>query len=571
MDNGLQSVGSNTKFNFKKIISLYTKQWKWFMLSAVIFVFSTYIYLRYTTPKYLASSEIMLLSESDEGASEIFKDLTNSSESESIEDEVLVFKSRIVLRQVVDKLSLNTQYFTKGVVLETEMYTDSPIKVNIIAIDSLSNSIRSNFYLDVLSNEKFQYRLYEDGIPKEALFGESIDTYFGSIIISPVEEKTINNWIGKNIRVKISDVADVVENLRYRLSVFSSNSSSKIITISLQDAVIRKAKDIINTLVVEYDKYTSETNNRKSEGTAKLIDDRITRIFSDLENVDASIASFKISNKVTDVGSQGSQLMGKSFQNEQETENIRTQLKLLNFTKERLGSGSGSYQSIPTNLGDLSISSLSNQYNQLIAQRETKLKSAGAKNSIVLQLSESIASVKSNLTQNINATIRSLNIQLSSLQNQYQSVSSKISSVPGQENKLKSIERSQGIKEAIYLYLLEKKEEAIISQTVTSSNVKVIDLAYSYGQVSPNGKILYIGSLFIAFVIPFGFIYVKDLLDTKIHNKEDLSNEIKNITILGEIPRLKRNDKTLIEKNDRSILSESFRMYIFEFSFCVTE
>lgn len=112
----------------------------------------------------------------------------------------------------------------------------------------------------------------------------------------------------------------------------------------------------------------------------------------------------------------------------------------------------------------------------------------------------------------------------------------------------------------IYIYLLEKKEEAIISQTVTSSNIKIIDPAYSYWQISPNSKILYIAAIFFAFVIPFGFIYVKDLLDTKIHNREDLGKEVKNISVLGEIPRLKNSDKKLIESNDLSILSESFRI-----------
>lgn len=562
MENGLSQIDTGQKFNLKKTISLYTKQWKWFVLTTIVFVSLAYLSLRYTLPQYLASSEIMLLTESDDGASEIFKDLAISSETESatVEDEILVFKSRIVLKGVIEKLGLNVQYYTKGLVLETEMYKSAPITVNVIATDSLSKSVRSNFYIDVVSDDKFQFRLHEEDVPKNALFGESIDTYYGSIVISPTTGVDISTWINRPIRVQISNTADVVENLRDRIGVFSTNSASKILTIELKDPVIQKAKDIINTLVLEYDTYTSDINNRKSIGTAKLIDDRIALIFSDLENVDDSIARFKRNNKITDVSSEAGQFMSQSFQNEQETENIRTQLRLLNFTKQRLANNADAYQSIPTNLGDPSISSLSNQYNQLLAQRENKLKSAGAKNSIVLQLSQSIDNVKNNLSQNIDATIRTLEIQLNGLQNQYQSVSSKISSVPGQENRLKSIERSQGIKEQIYIYLLEKKEEAIISQTVTASNVKIIDPAYSYGQISPNGKVLYVAALFFAFAIPFGFIYVKDLLDTKIHNREDLTQELKNISILGEIPRLKQNDKKLIENNDRSILSESFRI-----------
>jgi capsular exopolysaccharide synthesis family protein len=215
---------------------------------------------------------------------------------------------------------------------------------------------------------------------------------------------------------------------------------------------------------------------------------------------------------------------------------------------------------IPSNLGDASISALSTQYNGLLAQRENYLKSAGEKNSVVVELNQTLNNIRNNLKQNIDATSRTLNIQLMSLENQSQRVSSKIYSVPGQESRLRSIERKQGIKESIYLYLLQKREEAIISQTVTSSNVKIIDDAYSLGKVSPNGKMLYIGALFLGLFIPFSIIYVRDLLDTKIHNKEDLENEVKTITVLGEIPRVKTSEKSLIERNDRSILSESFRI-----------
>lgn len=568
MDNNLSSSKIDQKFNLKKTIGLYTKHWFWFVLCILIFVCLTYVYLRYTIPEYQASSEVLIIEDSDEGTNEIFNELSLSSGAEdaSMEDEILVFKSRKVLRNVVEGLDLNVQYFTQGVVLENEIYNRTPFEVNLVYSDSLNTDVYFNCYVNIISETSFEYRATEDEEPKVKEFGTEIETYFGNVIVLPGVDGT-NTYLNRDIRLQISPVTDVVEELRGKISVTGGQEGSRILTLSLVDPIEQKAKDILNTLIEEYDMHTSEIKNRKSEGTSKLIDERISRVFSDLENVDASIARFKIGNKVTDVGSQAGQYMSQSFENEQQIENIRTQIKLLNYTKERLSSSSGSFQSVPSNLGDGTISALSGQYNQLLSQRTNKLKSAGAKNSIVQQLDQSISNVKNNLTQNINATTRTLNIQLNSLQNQYQKVNSKISSVPGQENKLKSIERSQGIKESIYLYLLQKKEEAIISQTVTSSNVKVIDPAYSYGQVSPKGSILYMGALFLGFLIPFGVIYAKDLLDTKIHNREDLHKEIDNISILGEVPRISKSDKHLVERNDRSILSESFRIIRTNFDF----
>ena len=555
------SNNSNQKFDLKKAISTYTKNWIWFLLSLVISVTIAYLYLRYTIPQYQVSSNVMILSEEEESsASKVFKDLSggNESESASIEDEILVFKSRNVLKDVVAKLGLNIQYFTKGLVLESEIYKNAPININLLVNDSIANTVNYEFHLDVLSNETFEFRINEDDSPKTLSFGETITTPFGGMIITP-STKNIGN-LPKSIRVKLTSVSRIVESLRDRISIYPSKNLSKILSIDLEDPVIEKAKDIINTLILEYDNYSVETKNRKSLGTEKLINQRIELIASDLVNVDDSIVRFKTGNKVTDVASEAGQFMTLSFQNEQEIENIKTQLRLLNYTKELLGTNSNSFQMIPSNLGDPSMSALSSQYNQLLSQRENYLKTAGEKNSVVVELTQTLGNIRNNLSQNINATTRTLNIQLNSLQSQYQRVNSKIYSVPGQESKLRSIERKQGIKESIYLYLLQKREEALISQTVTSSNVKVIDEAYSYGKISPNSEMSYIVAFFLGLFIPFSILYVRDLLDNKIHNKEDLENEIKNITVLGEIPRIKAKDKSLVEKNDRSILSESFRI-----------
>ncbi len=561
------TVGS--KFNLKKAISIYTKQWKWFALSILVLLTLVFLRLRYTIPQYQASSEVMIINDNEDTSTDkIFKELSLSKETDNevIEDEILVFKSRNVIKNVVKSLGLNLQYFTQGRVLETEVYKNVPIQVNFTESDSIIDESYFNFYVDIISSEKFNYRLSEDAAPQELTYGEQISTPVGNMVITP-SSTNLEQLVDKSFRIKLSPTSDIVEDLRSRIIIYPSQNSSRILSINLEAPIVDKAKDIINMLVKKYDEYSVSIKNRKSKGTVLLIDERINRIASDLVNVDDSIVRFKINNKVTDVSSQADQFVNSSFQNEQQMQTINTQLRLLNYTKERLKSNSNAYQSIPTNLGDASISALCAQYNQLIVQRQSYLKSAGANNPVVLELDQTISNVRTNLKQNIEATLRSLNIQLNSLQNQYQSFSSKISSVPAQENRLRSIERKQGIKESIYLYLLEKKEEAIISQTVTSSNVKIIDSAYSLGKVSPNGKILYIGALFLGFVIPFGFIYAKDLLDNKIHNKEDLDEHVKDITIVGEIPRLRGSDELLIKKNDRSILSESFRIIRTNFDF----
>jgi tyrosine-protein kinase Etk/Wzc len=566
--NILVTSESSNNFNLKKTISLYVKQWKWFILSCLICLGLVYLYMRYTIPQYAAMANIILISENDTAApGAVLNELSPFANNTNAEvgDEILVFKSRGVINNVAKKLNLNVQYFTEGRLMTIELYKSVPIEINFITSDSILNSVDFNFHIDITSTTGFEYRINETDLPKTMSFGESISTYFGSIIVTP-KIKDVNRLIGNNFQIKITPIDAVTQSLRRSIDVNQSIKESKSLNLYLEDPVPQKAKDILNSLIYEYDQYTTDLKNIRAKNTADFIDSRVKLIASDLVNVDDSIVRFKTGNKLTDVSSEAGQVMSLSASNEQALVDGRTQLRLLNYMSESIGSNN-SFESIPSNLGmgDQAISGLSAQYNELLANRKRLLQSAGEKNLVVVELDQTLNTIRQSLNQSINNAKRSLSITINSLENQSSKISSKIFSVPGQESKLRGIERKQGIKESLYLYLLQKREESAISLTSTAPNLKIVDEAYDSGSpISPNGKMLYIGALFIGLFIPFGVIYVNDLLDTKIHNKEDLENEVKNITVLGEIPRVKISSKIggslLVEKHDRSILSESYRI-----------
>ncbi|GAA3641678.1 GumC family protein [Flavivirga jejuensis] len=561
--NSSDNTSEDFSFNLKKVLFVYLKQWKWFALSCIVCLGMAYLHLRYTIPQYQATAKIMLLDDKDASSAGALKDLSIFSEKEDamVEDEIQVIQSRSFLRNIVKRLRLNITYFTKGRINEFELYKTSPIVVNFIESDSIINTTNFNFHTEILSVTHFNFRINEEDPPKKYTFGETIPTFFGGLIITP-KSKSLEGYIGNNIRVKITPLESLAESLKYRISITPSGKSSKVVRVTMTDPVIQKAKDIVNVLIDEYNISTIQKKNEISKNTADFINKRVELIASDLVNVDDSIVKFKTGNKITDVSSEAGQFLSSSVLNEQQLDASRMQLNQLNYMKESLGEEK--YQAIPSNLGlgDASISQLSSRYNELLERRKTLLKSAGEQNPIVIELDQTLRGIRENLQQSINNSSKSLRIQIGGLESQSKRINSKIFSVPGQERRLRSIERKQGIKESLYLYLLEKREEATISLTATSPTAKVIDEAYnSYGgPVSPNNQITYITALFFGLVIPFSLIYLGHLLDTKIHNKEDLEKEIKNITVLGEIPRVKKNGETLVEQNDRSILSESFRI-----------
>ncbi|HMR16290.1 MAG TPA: polysaccharide biosynthesis tyrosine autokinase [Mariniflexile sp.] len=566
--NTFSKIDTQNAFNLKKAASIYLKRWFWFVLSILICLSIAYINLRYTAPSYMATAKIMLLSDKDASSpGAIFKDLPFFAEKEDakVEDEMEVIMSRDFFQRVAKDLHLNIQHFAKGRIYDSEIYNNAPITITFIASDSIIDRVSFSFHTEILSNKDFNYWVNDGDDPKKISFGEKIPTAFGGMIITP-STANIENHIGSDIRTQMSSINAIAESLKRRINIFQEVKGSKIINISIQDPIEQKAKDIVNTLIDRYNEATMEQKNIKSINTAKFINDRVELIAKDLVGVDDSIVRFKTGNKVTDVASEAGQFLTTSMQNEQLLEQSRMQLRQLNYMDSSLGE-TNSFTPIPSNLGlgDPTIVTLSSKYNELITERERLLKSAGEKNSVVIQLDQNLRSLKDNLARSIQNSKKSLGIQINSFENQSNRLNSKIYSVPGQESKLRGIERKQGIKESLYLYLLQKREEAAISLTATTPSSKVIDMAYSSGSpVAPNKKMFYIAALLLGFLIPFGIIYIGDLLDTKIHNKEDLEREVKNISVLGEIPRvktgLKQTESLLVEKNDRSILSESFRI-----------
>src|SRR5690606_35229239 len=512
-----------------------------------------------------AYAKIMILEDdnSNAPASAILGELNQFPEakSKSIEDEIEVLKSRKLMAEVIERLSINIELLNQGRIYNTPIYpkTNAPIKINFIASDSIINNSRFSFVVEITSETTFNYKIEENEVEHEfqkMSFGQNINTPIGGIVVIPNPSFTsLTDQIGNTIIVNINPVNSLAESYKEKIIVSQVDEFSKVVGISLNDAVKERAQQIINTLIDEYNRNAIEEKNQKSKNTAEFIDERVNLIATDLAEADNKIEQFKTGNKLTDITSEADMYLSTSASTEQEMAETRTQLNLVNYMKDYVDGEAGSFEYIPSNVGmsDESINNLTTKYNDLLRERNSLLSgSTKEKNPIIVNLDQQLAGLRQSLGQSLDNSARSIRLKLSSLQNQSDKINSKIFAVPGQARKSRDIEREQGTKESLYLYLLQKREEATISLASTSPSVKVIDTAYSSqpGPVSPNKLIVYLASVIIGLSIPFSVIYVKDLLDNKIHNKEDLQHTVNNITVLGEIPRIKaKKANSLVEKN----------------------
>jgi len=551
----------STDLDLKDIISRYSKQWKWFVLSGIIALLLARLYLRYATPRYAAMAKIQIVEENSESGAKALQELNVfGAGKNNVSDEIQLIGSRSNFIEVVRDLRLNTSIRVLGNVKSTELYNDPPIKVNFIAPDSTINNANFNFYITLTSSTTFGFSEEEDKPGKVYSFGTDIPTPIGNIVITPSDAE-FKNYTDKKLLVSVRPIDLVALGYKARTQINNTDELSNILDIRLEDPIKQKAIDVLNNLIRIYNKNAIEDKQTIADRTSKFINDRITDISSNLSSVDQDAQNFKTSTGTVDIPTETNINLSAGIGNQQQLAAANNELNMAAQMAD-LVSKQKSYEILPAVIGDGATASTIAQYNQLVSERKRLLKSSGEKNPIIVNLNQQINGLKSSLTSSLNSRVDQLSSTVNSLSGQQARFNSKIYSSPAKERALRDITRKQQTTEQLYLYLLTKREESQIAVASQAPKSKTIDTAYNVSRlpVSPKKNIIYLASLILGLLVPFSVIYARDLLDNKVHNMNSLEKLTTDTPVLGEIPRLTRKEEKLVINEDRSVLAESLRI-----------
>ena len=561
-----KSLTPNEEINLKDQLNLYLRYWPWFLISVLLILSLAFLYLKYTSENYRTQATILIKDEQNSSLSELaaFEDLGLTGgglSSSDLENEVEILKSKKLLTQVVKDLDLNIRYFFEGDIVSKEVFIDRPFTVKMLQGEEELKNIKELLITPVSLTE---FDLLEANKSKKRYsYGKKVQ--LNNITITLVPEASLPYFIeqGNDFKVTLSYDDVVVLDLQENLAVQATTKNSSVISLSLVSPIRNKSEAIINRLISAYNDDAIDDQNLVSKNTAEFIDKRLDIITQELDSVESNKVNFKQENRLTDIQTEGQLFLENASEYEKRSLDVSTKLELTNNMIDYLEDGSNK-ELLPSNLGitedDAMAQSIQN-YNELIMERNRLLRSSTEKNPVVVSLTNQIAELRSNVLQSLNTARSTLRVTSQDLSSQSGRIGSRISQIPGVEKQFRGIERQQSIKEALYLFLLQKREETAISLAVTTPKAKIVDRAYSsLKPVSPKPKIVYLGSLVAGLLIPFLFVYTRNLLDTKIHNRSDIENALPGIPILGEIPQINSKESDLIETNDRSMLAESFRI-----------
>jgi capsular exopolysaccharide synthesis family protein len=551
------------QFDLKSEIFKYLPFWYWFVIGVVIALVTATLYLRYQNNVYQSKAIIKLL---DDTSSD-FKMPTSGvnffmRSKINIENEKEIIKSNRLLSKVVQELQLYNQFFVEGKIRVSEEYGQHVPTINWIGSDENIENYRGSW--QITYNNK-GYVWDNDGVSRKYNQIYDIDG-IAMQVVAPNQLHTTS----KTMTVSKIPLSNAVAQLKGNVNVGLLGEESELLEISITGSVIEKNNAVLNTLNNVFDRDGREDKQRVFKKTIDFVNARFEFLFKELDTIELNKANYKRDQKLSFLEGDAESLLITKTASFSEYEQAKTQSLLSDIIIVALKEVKDN-ELLPNNIGleEMQVNELVKQYNEVVLEAQKVIANAGDNHPSVAKLIGIQKNLKDNIKYSLKAYQKILDTKIQSIEKIKAMQENQYAALPYQEKIIRSIERQQKIKETLYLLLLQKREEASINLAITNPSIKIVDDAIANTTpLSPKRSVTYLLAFVLGLLIPFALIFVYYLFDTKIHIKKTIEAGLDDIPVLSEIPFIEDKVK-IVQKNDRSVLSEAFRILVANLNFVI--
>lgn len=587
-----QQMENGEEFSVKEFFFLCLSHWQWFVLSLLVCMSAAIYVLLSTVPVYQRSATILVKDETNSKsfskASTMFADLGMNMES-NVHNEIKIIQSPDIVMETVKRMALDVDYQVSGLFHDVTLYGSTlPVKV---IFQGLPENEWASMKLEI--KDKNTVVLSEFLRNDEETTGKKsvttrvnlpVSTPVGRITVVPChgfEEYRAN--VGKPIYITRKSLYSATSSACQRLSAALVDKNATLVDITFDDIVPERGNDFISTLITVYRESWLKDKNQMTVATSNFITDRLGVIERELGDVDSDISSYRSANLLPDEAAVSQYYFSQSQDASQQLMQLSTQRAMAQHVRNYL-TDSQKFQLLPTNLGvDAQLESQIMEYNNTLLERNGLVANSSEKNPLIQDYDMKLVQMRENMVSSIDNYFVTIDAQIKSMEREEQRATSQIVSNPNQAKYLQSVGRQQKVKETLYIYLLQKREENELSQAFTAYNNRIVTAPHgSPIPVSPKRNMVLLIGLVIGMAIPIGILYLRETMRTTIRGRKDLENV--RMPLLGEIPleyktenkwygtkRLPVKGQIVVKSGTRDIINEAFRVLRTNMEFMTTK
>jgi len=571
-----EEEGEVKSFDLLGIVFKYLSYWKLFLASLVVCIVLSLLYLKTRIPIYEVSTIVLLKDDQKGGTTEMstLKDMGLLDVKNNVDNEVEVLKTSNLTEQAIRELGTYVTYTEKGTFKNDILYgSECPIRITLPdhELKALKESLE--FQVKLVPDRGFEFSgkyNNKDFLVKASPSDSMVALPCGVVIFHrtalPVKEAT-------TLEISIQNPVRIAKDRLSTMTLELTSKTTSVVNITLKTTNVEKGKDFLSKLIEVYNREDMKDQNLVATNTDVFVENRLISLTKELKDVETDVENYKQKNGLTDIQSEADLFIAKTGDYEQKRLEVETQLDIVTDIDNYIHKKENRYHLLPAGTGIESetLNTSINDYNNLLLQRNRFLRTASVANQTIIDLTAQIDGMYSTLQASVQKEKRNLQITRQDLLKKDVENAGRIKAIPRQEREYTEIKRQQGIKEALYLFLLQKKEENFLTMSVVIPKAKIIDAPTSSEiPVLPKKSTILLTGLILGLVLPITGLIIRNLLRYHIENKEELE-KLSIVPILGEISKSEESGNIVIHENSTNRITEMFRLLRVNLMFVLAE